>query len=76
MVLSGLASGAPYKTASHAKPTRAAKSLSIAIAGHGARDHQKGVGMRDPEIHDWGWINSLRVRGGRIKRKGAFAMGR
>ena len=76
MVLSGLASDAPYKTASHAKPTKAAKSLSIVIAGDGARDHQKRVGMRDPEIHDWGWINSLRVRGRRMEQKGAFAMGR
>ena len=42
--LSVLASDAPYKTASHAKPTRAAKSLSMAIAGNGTRDHQRGRG--------------------------------
>jgi len=40
IVLSELASDAPYKTASHAKPTRAAKSLSIDIVDDGTRDHQ------------------------------------
>lgn len=40
IILSELASDTPYKTASHANPTRAAKSLSIDIVDDGARDHQ------------------------------------
>ena len=53
IILSVLASDTPYKTVSHAKPTRAAKSLSTAIADDGTRDHLgEGGGGRDLEIHD------------------------